>query len=204
MASASEYSEDAQRIERDYVNPESTSRAEVEADLEAADFANPDEVGEWVTSAEDVGITPETAHTDGITTREQVEAAVEQADEVGYSSDRREALTDTVSRDVGAPSQSDLQRAQIQTLAQESVTPSEVIEGDTRTSQISVVRNQQGEAVAAIGGGGSAGEDVAQELGATHYSSPQSYNDSMTAKPAPGGRKALLYSDGEAVGEVDL
>lgn len=204
MSSASEYKEDARRIERDYVDPSSTSRGDIESDLKDADFGNPGEIADWMMDETDVGLDSSNTHLDGVTTREEVERAVNEADDIGYSSDRREALTDAVSKDVGAPRESDLRSAQFQALSQESVTPGEVIEGDSRRSQISVVRNMDGDPVATIGGGGSAGRDVAEALGATHYSSPQQFNDSMSAKPAPDGREALLYSDDEAVGRVDL
>lgn len=202
--SAAEYSDDAQRIERDYVDPNSTTYDDVMGDLEEADFGNPDEIADWMLTTDKVGVTPDTAHTDGVTTREQVAEAVNDADEIGYSEERKKALTDRVSHDVGAPSESDLTRATIG-MVNEQTTPSEQIEGDSRTSQLSLVRNQGGDVVGVIGGGGSAGRDVADELGADHYGSVQGFTKSLSAKPAPDGRKALLYDkDGDALGEVDL
>lgn len=206
MSVKEEYKDDARRIEKKYINPESETDDEVKADLEDADFAQAsiDEIKEWMLTREDVPLNETNAHRDGVTTREEVQREVEDADDVGFSTDRRESITTEVSREIGAPTESDLQRAEIQMVSQETVTPGDVIEGDTRSSQISVVRNQQGEPVATIGGAGSSGRDVAEELGAEHYSSPQEYTDDLSAKPAPDGRRALLYSGGEAVGEVDL
>lgn len=195
------YKDDAKRIERDYVRPESTSPEEIEADLENADFANPDEVGEWILSDEDVGGAALDPHSEGVTTREQVESDVEQADGVGYSDNRREAVTDSIASEIGAPSESELRGAQARAIGNaDTITP----EGGS--TPVSVVRGNNGEPVAAVGGGSSAGPAVAEEQGVPHYSSPQSFSDSMSAKPAPDGSKALLYTnDGtDAVGEVDL
>lgn len=206
MAVKEEYREDARRIERDYVDPSSETTDDVAKDLENADFAQAsiDEIKEWVLTRDDVPLNDTNAHRDGVTTREDVLSEVEDADDVGFSTDRRESITTEVSREIGAPTEGDLQQAEIRMVSQESVTPGDVIEGDDRRSQISVVRNQEGEAVATIGGAGSSGRDVAQALDAEHYGSPQEYTDSLSAKPAPDGRRALLYSGGEAVGEVDL
>lgn len=197
-AEASGYEEDARRIERDYVDPSSTSPSEIEADLEANDFANPDEVAEWILSDEDVGGPALDPHSDGITTREEIARAVGEADEVGYTGSRQEAVTSSIASDVGAPSESALQRAQLQALTGETVTP----EGGS--TQVSIVSNTEGEPVAAVGGGSSAGPQVAEERGLRHYSSPTEFNESMTAQPAPDGSRALLYANGDAVGEVGL
>lgn len=202
--SAAEYSDDAQRIERDYVDPNSQSYADVLDDLEDADFVNGKEVADWMLTRDDVDITGDTAHTNGVTTREEVAEAVSKADDVGYSEERKNALTDGVSRDVGAPKESELRKAEIG-MVSETTTPSAEIEGDTRTSQLSLVRNQGGDVVGVVGGGGSAGKDVAEQLGADHYGGIKEFTDSLYAKPAPDGRKALLYdADGDTVGEVDL
>ncbi len=199
MAVDTEYGEDAQRIERDYVRPESTSPEEIEEDLENADFANPEEISEWILSEEDVGGAALDPHSEGVTTREQIESDVEQADGVGYSESRREEVTDAIARDVGAPSESDLQQAQLQ-----AITSGEQVTPEGGSTSVSVVTNQSGEPVAAVGGGSSAGPKVAEEQGVPHYSSPQQFNDSMSAKPAPDGSRALLYANGDAIGEVNL
>lgn len=197
---ADTYSEDARRIERDYVDPSSTTTADIEADLREADFGNPEEVAGGIMDEEDVGLDSSNTHLDGVTTREQVADAVAEADKIGYSEDRKGALTDAVSKKVGAPRESDLRSAQARTVAQaDQVTP----EGGS--TSVSVVRNSDGDAVAAFGGGSKKrGQSVAEETGAKYYSSPDAYMASLSAKPAPGGREALLYSDGEPVGRVDL
>jgi len=197
----SDYDEDAKRIASDYVSPDSTSQDDYEQDLEEADFANPAEIAEGLFSEEDVGGSVTDPHSQGVTTREDIERDVEQADDVGYPDDRREAITDKLSRDVGAPTESELQQAQLSAIANaDNVTP----EGGS--TPVSVIRDPDGEPVAAVGGGSRAGPEVAEDQGVPHYSSPQEFNDSMSAKPAPDGSKALLYTNDEqdAVGEVDL
>ena len=201
MAVDTEYGEDAQRIERDYVRPTSTDPDEIEADLENADFANPEEIAEWILSSEDVGGEALEPHSQGVTTREQIESDVEQADGVGYSESRKDAVTSEIARDVGAPSESELRQAQL-----EAVTQADQVTPEGGSTGVSVIKGPEGEPVAAVGGGSRAGPQVADEQGVPHYSSPQQFNDSMTAKPAPDGSRALLYTnDGaDAVGEVSL
>lgn len=209
MSSAGEYKEDAERIERDYVDPSSETREEVRQDLEDADFAQAaiDDIEDWIPTREDVEIpsTPEEAHDGGVMTREQVESAVSQAEDAkgaDYSDAREDALTDAVSQEIGAPTQQNLETSQIQTVS-ESVTPSEVFEDDTRSTPVSVVRDTEGDVVGTVGSR-KAGQDVAEEVGGEYLGDLNEYRSSMTAKPAPGGDRAMLYVDDEAVGEVDL
>lgn len=199
MAVDTEYGEDAKRIEREYVSPDSTSPEEIEEDLENADFANPDEVADWILSEEDVGGPTLDPHSDGVTTREEVESAVEQADGVGYSESRREAVTDSLSSEIGAPTESELRGAQARAIGgADDVTP------EDSSTTVSLVRDQNGEPAAVVGGTSRSGPEAAEEYGVDHYSSPQEFSDSMSVKPAPDGSRGLLYADGNAVGEVDL
>lgn len=200
---AEEYPDDVRRILDKYVDPESVTNAETKADLDDWDFANSQEVADALPTRDDVEIDRDTAHSDGVTTREEVEQKVAEADEVGVD-ERRDALTDAVAREVGAPTEQELQRAQIEAV-NDTVTPGDVIEGDDRTSQISVVRDTSGDVVATVGGAGSTGRDVADELGADHYGSIEDFADGMSVEPAPDGRRGLLRDrDGDAVGEVEL
>lgn len=209
--SASEYQEDARRIERDYVDPESTEIEEIREDLEDADFAAAaiDDIEDWIPSRDDIAVPedPDDAHSGGILTRDEVESAVNQADDIGYSEERRDALTDNVSRQIGAPEASELQQAQLQQVT-ESVTPSEVVEGDTRSTPVSVVRDTEGDVVGTVGAEGPS-TAVAEEVGGEHLGDLNEFRSSQRAQPAPGGRQAGLYVEtpsGERrmVGEVDL
>lgn len=205
MAVDTEYEEDARRIEREYVSPSSTTREEIEQDLQAEDFANEavDDIKEWILSEEDVGGPALAPHSDGVTTREEIEQAVEQADGVGYGQGRHEAVTSEIARDVGAPSESELQQATMSAVS-EAVQPGEVIEGDDRSTPVSVVRDTDGNVAGTVGG--AAARDVAEEMGAEHLGDLNDFRDSMTVRPAPDGSRGLLYAgDGDvAVGEVNL
>lgn len=204
MASAGEYKEDAQRIERDYTDPESVDEDQLREDLEDADFAQAaiDDVVDWFNTGEEVRETLGEPHEDGITTREDVEAAVEATDEVGYSSERSDALTDAVSSEVGAPTAQEAQRAQLSAVS-ESVSPGEVIEGDDRSTPVSVVRDTGGDVVGTVGSPGT-GRDVAEAVGGEYLGGPQDLADRMSVRPAPGGDEGLVYVDDSPVGEVDL
>lgn len=209
--SASDYADDARRIERDYVDPESTSIEEIREDLEDADFAAaaiPD-IEDWIPSRGDIRVPsdPDEAHEGGVLTREKVEKAVVQADDIGYSEERRDALTDGVSREIGAPSEENLRASQVQQVT-ESVAPADVVEGDERTTPVSIVRNTEGEVVGTVGASGP-GEAVAEEVGGEHLGDLNEFRSRQRSQPAPDGRRAALTVETpsgrrEIVGEVDL
>lgn len=206
MASAGEYNEDAKRIKRDYTDPEDVTDDELREALRDADFAEGaiDEIieGDWFPTTDEVSDELGEPHQKGITTREDVDAAVDRVDEVGYDDDTHDALTDAVSREVGAPTAQEAQRAQLEAVS-ESVTPGEVFEGDTRSTPVSVVRNTDGDVVGTAGPSG-AGRDVAEEYGVDYLGGPQDLADRMSVRPGPGGDEGLVYVDDSAVGEVDL
>lgn len=56
MAPPSDYEDDVERIDRDYIDSGSTTQSEIEADLEAADFADSaqSDIADWLVSEEDV------------------------------------------------------------------------------------------------------------------------------------------------------
>lgn len=211
MSSASEYEEDARRIERDYVDPDSTSIEEIREDLEDYDFAAAaiDYIEDWIPSRGDIPVPedPEEAHEGGVMTREMVDKAVEQADKIGYSGARKQALSDGVSREIGAPRESDLRSAQLEQVT-ESVSPAAIVEGDERTTPVSIVRNTEGDVVGTVGASGP-GEAVAEEMGGEHLGDLNEFRSRQRSQPAPGGRQAGLYLETpsgqrELVGEVDL
>lgn len=204
MASAGEYEDDARRIARDYVDPEAVDVEEIADELRDADFADAavDDVLSWFPDSEEVTTSLGEPHDEGITTREDVERVVDEVDEVGYEDERRDALTDAVSREVGAPSEAEARRAQL-TAVSESVSPGDVIEGDDRSTPVSVVRSQSGDVVGTVGPAGS-GADVADELGTEYIGGPNDLTEQMRVEPAPGGREGLVYVDDDPVGEVEL
>lgn len=204
MASAGEYKEDAQRIERDYTDPESVDEDQLREDLEDADFAQAaiEDVVDWFNTREEVREMLGEPHEDGITTRKDVEVAVEATDEVGYSSERTDALTDAVSSEVGAPTAQEAQRAQLSAV-NESVSPGDVIEGDERTTPVSVVRDTSGDVVGTVGSPGT-GRDVAEAVGGEYLGGPKDLADRMSVRPAPGGDEGLVYVDDSPVGEVEI
>lgn len=199
------YRDDAERIERDYVSPNGALTAdEIEDALEENDFADAaiDDISDWIATPDDVMDELGEPHSNGVTTREDVERATESANRDKAAEARAPDLSDHVSRDVGAPDSDELRRAQLSTF-DDTTTPDDVLGEGAGKQSVSIVRNQSGDPVATVGGG-SGGRQVADELGATHYTNPQEYNDDMTVDPAPDGREGLLRLRGEAVGEVDL
>lgn len=207
MAVPDRYKEDAARIERDYIKPESTDEDDIKADLEDADFAG-DSIGDilsWMADSDDVTGELGDPHTDGVTTREDVQNAVDSVGRNYQAEGRADNLTDAVSGKIGAPSQGELQRAQFGAIASgETTTPNEALgRSDAGKQSVTLVENTQGEVVGTVGGG-KGGREVADSLGARHYTNPQEFNDSMTVTPTPDGRAGILRADGEPIGEVDL
>lgn len=201
MAVDTEYEEDARRIEREYVDPTATTEAEIENELRNADFAEDavEDIKDWILNTEDVGGPALDPHSDGVTTREQIEQAVEQADSVGFSESRKDSVTSEIAQDVGAPTESELRGAQARAIGgADDVTP----EGTTTT--VSLIRGTDGEPAAVVGGTSRTGPEAAEEFGVDHYSSPQEFSDSMSVQAAPDGSRGLLYANGNAVEEVSL
>jgi hypothetical protein len=112
--------------------------------------------------------------------------------------DRSGAIADEVANEIAAPSESELQSAEIDSLTQDTVTP----EGGS--TPVSVVRNQSGDAVATIGGGSNQREQVADQVGADRsYSSPQEAVDDLGGIPSPDGDSLGLTLGNDVIGEVD-
>jgi hypothetical protein len=199
-----DYEDDAARIEREYVDPDSATEQDIRDDLDEAGFDESaidsfvDDVVDQMGTVEDVGLDRGNAHADGITTAQDVERAVEEMSSDKISSDRNGAIADEVSSEIAAPSESELQNDEVQTLTQETVTP----EGGS--TPVSVVRNQSGDAVATIGGGSNQREQVADQVGAERsYSSPQEAVDDLGGVPAPDGSSLGLTLGDDVIGEVN-
>lgn len=200
MASAGEYEEDARRIKSDYTDPDDVEEGDLRDALEDADFAQSsiDDVLSWIPNAEEVREAVGEPHADGITTREDVEAAVDSVDGVGYDDGSHDALTDAVASEVGAPTEQEARRVQIEATTGDVRTPE-----DGRSTSASVVRNTHGDAVGVVGPKGW-GSEVAETEGVEYLGGPNQLAETMSVKPAPGGREGLAYVRGEPVGEVDL
>lgn len=119
--SEAEYADDIARVERDYTDPQSTSREDVRADLEDSDFAN-----ETIPMFEDGILTedeievPDRTGTDP-TTREDVSELVDAAKRDDQSGFRSDAVTDAVATKEAAPSKADLDQARV-AIASENLT----------------------------------------------------------------------------------
>lgn len=198
MADVDGYEEDARRIEDDYVDPSSTDSSEIASDLSDAGFANPEEVADWILERDDVDLDPSSAHQNGVTTRETVEREVADADVVGYSDRRRGEISEEISSEIGAPTESELQEATLS-----SVTSGEQVGSNSTPS--SIIRSQSGEAVAIVGGSSSS-KEAAQEVApdAAQYDSPQEFSDSMSVRPGPNGDRGVLYLNEQPINEVNL
>jgi len=202
MASAGEYSDDAKRIKRDYTDAEDVTEDELREALRDADFADAaiDEIigGGWFPTADEVSEAVGEPHSGGITTREDVGDAVDAVDEVGYDDDTHDALTDAVSREIGAPSEQEARRVQTQAVTDDVRSPD-----DGRSTSASVIRNTDGDAVGVVGPKGW-GSEVAESEGVEYLGGPGDLTENMSVKSAPGGSEGLVYVGDDAVGEVDL
>lgn len=103
---------DVERVDSDYVDPDSTDRSEIRADLEDAGIE-----GDAATAFEsrmlDTDAVVEAVEGSGdgrIVTREDVENAVESSS-VPHAKGREGALTDAASQEIGAPTESSLANA---------------------------------------------------------------------------------------------
>lgn len=137
-------------------------------------------------------------------TREDVEQAVQSAASgQGVFGTSTDDLVDEAAVDVGAPSQSSIQRARTQTVAQsESVEVSDVVEGSESSDVVNVIRDESGE-VAGVVGRQDAAEVVAEETGGAVLS-PSDAADELEVDRGGGGRTVDLKLRGRTVGEVDV
>lgn len=106
--------DDADRVEKEYVDPSSTTREEIRADLEEAGFPGEsiDAFDPMLGSVDDVIDGAQSKRQ--ITTREDVERS---ARSVARSRGRTEALTDAASQELGAPSEAALAGARREMLS---------------------------------------------------------------------------------------
>jgi hypothetical protein len=178
-------------------------------DLDDRVEAVEDAVRERVATREDVESAvrerQEQAATSGRPTfREDVEGAVDSVGErkeiVGESPDE---IVSEQSREIGAPRRSAFERAKAQAVATgDQVTPSEVVDGTTAKTPVSVIRNEAGEAVAATGGpSDETGRRVAEAIGAEYMSTEEVTADMRTEGR---GDRVSLTLRGQRIGEVDV
>lgn len=153
----------------------------------------------------EVEVARETAESQGRPMfREDVEDAVSRVERgQRFAGASPGEVTDTEARREGAPARSSFERAAAQTVATgDQVSPAEVVEGSTRTTPVTVIRDTSGEAVAVTGG--STPEDreaVSREVGAP-YMSADEVTESMDVEGS--GDRADLTLRGRTVGRVDL
>lgn len=102
---------DVERVDRDYVDPDSTDRSEIRDDLEDAGIE-----GDAATAFEnrmldtDAVVDAVESSESGIVTRDDVESAVDSSS-VPHAEGREGALVDDASQEIGAPTESSLANA---------------------------------------------------------------------------------------------
>jgi len=141
------------------------------------------------------------------TFREDVSDAVDgvasSKDVVGGSADD---IVDDLARQASAPTKADFQRSVAQSVAQsDSVNPSEAFDDVSRETEVSVIRNSSGDAVAVAGGANASDRQrVADMVGAeTVYDDPTEVTSDVSPQ-AEGGGRASLRLRGEEIGEVQV
>lgn len=204
-------------IERD----RPTTRQEVESSIEGMGKeihgADSSDVVDSVVTVEDVvrdpGLDPSRSET-GVF-REDVESRAEEMStggEIPDSEDRLTAVSQEASREIGAPSRGDYERARGQTVAQaDQVAPADVLDdptsfdgiGDTTAkTPAAVIRDESGDAVGLTGAPTQeAGEEMAREIGAD-YLSINEVNESIGLEQGEG--QASITLRGRKIGEVDV
>lgn len=107
---ASPTDDDVARVDRDYVDPDSTSRDEIREDLEDAgiDGGSADAFEDRIVDVDDVA---ERVDDEGrVATRDEVDRAARSIDEP-HNAVREPALADDAAEQIGAPTESELTRA---------------------------------------------------------------------------------------------
>lgn len=135
--------------------------------------------------------------------REDVEDAVDDvAGSKRFLGSEPGEVADREAKRFGAPSESNYRRAAAQTVARgDSVAPSEVSDTE-RTTPVSVIRDEGGEAVAVTGGSRAEDREAVADAVGGSVMSQQEVVDSMDVEGS--GDRADLTLRGRKVGEVDL
>jgi len=109
--------DDVKRVINNYVDPDSTQEGELEDDLDDAGFTQSaiDAFADNAITVEEAAETVEKERgaSPGLTTREQVEDSVSGIDKPGSDS-RQAAISREISRDLGAPTEAEADRARSQ------------------------------------------------------------------------------------------
>lgn len=162
------------------------------------------EVSDRVATVEEVNQAIDAARRskgDQPTFREDVESAVDSlADRQEFVGESPDQVASEQAREVGAPTRQNFDQAAIQTVTQETVTPSEEsgIESDV-TTPIPVVRDQSGDVVGVQSAGSrQAAEQVAESVDAEVIGGPEAFGLDQ------GEGRATLTLDGRPIREVDV
>ena len=137
--------------------------------------------------------------------REDVETGVATVESTGkeFIGSSTDDVVSAEARERGAPRESDFRRESAQIIAQsDSVTPSEVVDGTEAQTPVNVIRDANGDPIAATGGpGGETSERVAEQIGAD-YLSAEDVTQNLDVEGR--GERADVTLHGTKVGEVDV
>ena len=195
-------------IERDRPLTEREAAAAVDGIGKEIRGADRQEVVDSIVTVEDVTDRVDPSSSSEPVFREDVENVADDMaldSRVGDSEERLDAVTDAASREIGAPSREEFNRARTQALggSTDYVTPNELGVSD-RKSQIGVVRDESGDAVGVVGGTNADDRrGVADELGADRvFDDLNELQDSMGLEQRSG--EAYVTLDGQRLREVDV
>lgn len=138
------------------------------------------------------------------TFREEVETAVDEvASRKQFVGESPDQVAGEQAREIGAPRENDFRRATAQTIAKaEQVTPADVVDGTRAKTPVSVIRDAQGDVVAATGGpSDEIGRQVAEQYGAD-YMDTSDVESSMNVEGT--GDRVSLTLRGQKLGEIDV
>lgn len=107
-----DYDDDVERVDSDYVDPNSVTRDDIRADLEDAGIEGneADMFEDQIYNEGDAVDETRSRHGDGIITREDVETTVSGTSRP-HAEDRDDALTDAAAQEIGAPTEDSLAQA---------------------------------------------------------------------------------------------
>lgn len=192
MADDSGYSDDAGRIERDYVPPNASTKNEVVSALEDAGF--PDASIDHIAGRNGKEGWLQTE----VEGWSAVDSSTQSASEIARSMDRQGGtISQERARSIGDDIEQDLNRAKTQAIAQSGqIDPSERGVSD-RSTPVSAIRDRSGEVVAVAGGYDEDREAIADETGARSFDSLQDLQDSISA--TGDGSTTTVEIDGQVV-----
>ena len=185
--------EDVERVDSDYVNPSSTSRDEIRADLEAEgiDGGAADTFEDRLVNADDVVDAVEQSRGEReVTTREDVGSTVDSLDRP-RNQERDPSLVDDASQEIGAPTESALGQARAQ--AAQNVDEDGVVRSDPSLDPLA---------------SGDEGREIGEVSEITEATGGRGGGMREGVEPTGSGRGTYYFEDGSGnrypVAEVDL